>query len=145
MMSRQDKINELIRTTSDRSVGRPRTIDDEGVRKLVDLFSNGHTVATACRLSGIPRSTYYNELARNEVFSDIMTASQDLLTWRATQIVTHSIMGHNLDTAKWWIDRNDRLKFHAQREREYQAKKKLTVKETYQHTQSVELEMEIDQ
>jgi hypothetical protein len=51
------------------SVGRPRAIDESDVRKLSKLFTQGHTIATACRLSGIPRSTYYDELARNEEFS----------------------------------------------------------------------------
>jgi hypothetical protein len=123
-------------------VGRPRSIIEEDVRKLVELFKQGHTVSTACRISGVPRSTYYDKLSNDEQFSDRVTAAQDVLTWRATQIVTHSMNGHNLQTAKWWLDRMDRRERNAQRAKEYRLIKKLTVTKTYQETQSVEFEID---
>jgi hypothetical protein len=126
-----------------RGVGRPRAIDEGDVRKLSKLFKAGHTVATACRLSGIPRSTYYDELARNEEFSDRMQAAQELTTAYATEVVTRSIRRFNVQTAKWWLDRQDRREYHAQRATEYRNIKKVTVSEIHQQSHSVS--MEVDQ
>jgi hypothetical protein len=124
------------------SVGRPRTIDESDVRKLSKSFKAGHTVATACRLSGIPRSTYYDELARNEEFSDRMQAAQQLTTAYATEVVTQSIRRFNVQTAKWWLDRQDRLAFHAQRAAEYRNAKKIVITEMHKNTHSVSMEVE---
>jgi hypothetical protein len=70
-----------------RGVGRPKAITEKDVRKLTDLFKVGHSVAMACAISGVPRSTYYDEITRNEEFSDRMQAAQEVLTYRATQNV----------------------------------------------------------
>lgn len=129
-------------TTANNSVGRPRAIDESDVRKLSKLFKQGHTIATACRLSGIPRSTYYDELARNEEFSDRMQAAQELTTAYATEVVTRSIRRFNVQTAKWWLDRQDRLAYHAQRAAEYRNTKKIVITETHQNTRSVSMEVE---
>ena len=124
------------------AVGRPRAITETDVRKLVELFKVGHTIATACRLSGVPRTTYYDELARNEEFSDRMQAAQDVLTYRAMQIITMSVGGGNLNTAKWFIDRQDRREFHAQRANEYRKTKEIVITETRQNTHSISMEVE---
>lgn len=133
---------ELQTLIAPRGVGRPRAIDETGVRKLVELFKVGHTVATACRLSGVPRTTYYDELARNDEFSDRMQAAQDVLTYRATQIVTMSIGRGSLKTAMWVLDRKDRREFHAQRAAKYRNTKRVIITETRQNTRSVSIEVD---
>lgn len=124
------------------SVGRPKAITERDVRKLSELLKVGHSVAMACTISGIPRSTYYDELARNEEFSDRMQAAQEVLTYRATQIVAMSIGGGNLKTAKWWLDRQDRREYQAQRASEYRRIKRVTVTEMQQQSRSVSLEVD---
>lgn len=139
-MANQTQV-ELQPVTTTRTVGRPRVIDESDVRKLVVLFKQGHTIATACRLSGIPRSTYYDELTRNEEFSDRIQAAQELTTAYATEVVVRSIRHFNVQTAKWWLERQDRLKFNAQRTAEYRIIKKTVVTETHQDTQSVSMKV----
>lgn len=131
-----------LATVESHSVGRPRTINESDVRKLVELFKKGHSVATACTISGVPRSTYYDELNRNEEFSDRMQAAQEVLTYRATQIVAMSIGKGNLKTAQWWLDRQDRLAYHAQQAAEYRSTKKLIVTEVQQNSRSVSMELD---
>ena len=123
-------------------VGRPHAIKENDVRKLSKLFKSGHTIATACRLSGVPRSTYYDELARNEEFSDRMQAAQELTTAYATEVVMRSIRHFNVQTAKWWLDRQDRREYHAQRAAVYRKTKKIVVTETRQNTHSVSMEID---
>jgi len=123
-------------------VGRPRTITDGDTYMLMDLFKKGFSVSVACRKTGVPRSVYYAELERNEEFRDKVTAAQDVMTTRATRIIEDSLRRHNLKTAMWWLDRQDRRERNAQRAKEYRLIKKLTVTKTYQETQSVELEVD---
>jgi len=134
---------ELQPTKPTQSVGRPRAIAEIDVRKLSKLFKSGHTIATACRLSGIPRSTYYDELARNEEFSDRMHAAQELTTAYATEVVMRSIRHFNVQTAKWWLDRQDRREYNAMRASQYRKTKKIIITETRQQTHS--MSMEVDQ
>ena len=54
----------ISQSVASNPVGRPRAIDESDAQKLVALFKKGHTVATACRTAGVPRSTFYAELAR---------------------------------------------------------------------------------
>jgi hypothetical protein len=123
-------------------MGRPRIITEGLEYELIALFKKGYTVSIACRKAGISRSTYYDELARNEDFSDKMTAAQEVLTVRATRVIEDSIRRHDVKTAMWWLDRLDRRERNAQRAKEYRLIKKLTVTKTYQESQSVELEID---
>ena len=123
-------------SSTTKAVGRPRTIDESDAQQLVKFLKWGHTVATACRKSGIARSTYYAELARNEEFQDRVIAAQELLTAHATGVITRSIMSSNIQTAKWYLDRQDRLLFHAQQMSEYRITQKVVVTETYKHTKT---------
>lgn len=142
MESQAKTRRQMVNSNTARNVGRPRVIDEADVRKLVKLFKMGHTVATACRLSGVSRSTYYAELERNEEFQDRVIAAQELLTAYATEVVTRSIRRSNVITAKWWIDRQDRQLFHAQRVAEYRTMKKLVITEVHQNTHVVKMEIE---
>jgi len=123
-------------------IGRPHAIDEVAVQKLVKLLKKGHTVSTACRLSGVARSTYYDKLANNEEFSDRVTAAQDVITVLASMEVVRRLNMHDIQTAKWWLDRQDRRERNAQRAKEFRLIKKLTLTKSYQETHSVEIEVD---
>jgi hypothetical protein len=131
-------------TVSDTSqkMGRPRTITEGDTYYLIELFKKGYTVSIACRKAGIPRSTYYDELARNEDFSDKVTAAQEIMITQATRIIKNALSRGDLKTAMWFLDRQDRRERNAQRAKEYRLVKKLTVTKSYKETQSVELEID---
>lgn len=88
----------------------------------------------ACRQSGISTTTYYEELARNPEFADIMHASQEIMDAMAMRHVYHALKRGDLNTAKWWIGRQDKREANALRAQDYRQRKKLTVTETHQQT-----------
>ena len=47
----------------------------------------------------------------------------------------------NVQTAKWWLDRQDRLAFHAQRAAEYRNTKRVVITETRKDTRLVSMEV----
>lgn len=139
----QPEKQSAIAKDATRSVGRPKAITHEVVQKLMDSFDQGMDVTSACLLSGISTSTYYNELARNQRFMDKMTVFQNQPTLYANLVVTKAIKRGDLKTAKWWIERQDRLALHAQNSARYRRKKKLTLKQTHADKSSRTMSMEV--
>ncbi len=71
-----------------------------------------------------------------------MTLSQQSTTLLANLLVAEAIeMGHDVNTAKWWLDRQDRLAAHAQQAAEYRKIKKVVITETDQNTHTVRMEI----
>ena len=129
--------------SSNRSVGRPKAITTEVVQQLMEFFGQGMDVKSACVLSGISTSTYYNELARNQRFMDKMTVFQNQPTLYANLVVTKAIKQGDIKTARWWIERQDRLAMHAQYSALHRTKKKLTLKQTDADKSSQTVSMEV--
>lgn len=123
-----------VATKSPNTVGRPRAIDDEVVRELVDAFKIGYSVSLACCKVGIARSTFYEELARNDEFSDKVQAAQEVMDQIATTSIYHRLTKGDWQMAMWWLDRRDRQARNAQRVAEYREQKKLLVTETRTET-----------
>jgi hypothetical protein len=123
-----------IAVKSQGSIGRPRIIDEQTVRELVEAFKLGYSVSLACNKVGISRSTYYYELARNEAFSDKVQAAQDVLDHIAITQVYHRMSQGDWRVSMWWLDRRDRQANNAQRVAEYRDQKKLLVTETHTET-----------
>jgi len=115
-------------------VGRPRVIDDVKIAELVKYLSQGNSTVMACRQARISTSTFYAELANNEEFSDIVRAAEGVMDAMATQLVYRSLSRGSLDTAKWWLQRQDRREANAQRMRAQRSHKRLAIKETHQKT-----------
>ncbi len=124
------------------SVGRPKVVTSEVVHELIDNISRGFDVTSACILSGISTSTYYNELARNQRFMDKMTIAQRSTVILANGIVINAINQGDLKTAKWLLERQDRRELHAQRAAVYSKLNKLTITEVELKTHSVRMEVE---
>jgi hypothetical protein len=113
-------------------VGRPRAIDDTVITQLSAYLREGCSVLVACRQSCISSTTYYEELARNSEFADIMRASQEIMDTMAMKQVYHAIGRGDLATSKWWISRQDKREGNALRAHDYRQHKQLTVSETQQ-------------
>ncbi len=139
-MVNQAKPHQLISTNS--RVGRPKAMTQEVVRELTDCFRKGMDVRGACILSGVSTSTYYKELASNKQFSDKMTLAQNETTIFANLVVKNAIeKKQDVKTARWWIDRQDKLASKALRAREYRFIKKLTLTDKHERTKSVQIDL----
>jgi hypothetical protein len=99
--------------SNDFSKGRPTVITDEVVRKLEDAFREGFSVNTACELSGISRSTYYEHLNSNEAFSDKMVVARQWVNEKAKQVIIKAIDKDDIKAAQWWLERKARDEFGA--------------------------------
>jgi hypothetical protein len=130
----------LVKTTP--AVGRPKAITPKVVQELATCLRQGNDIKTACIFSGICTSTYYNELARNKRFMDKMTIAQNETTIYANLVVKEAIeKRQDVKTARWWIDRQDKLERQALRAKEYRLIKKITLAEEERHTKSIEIEL----
>ncbi|MGH7241545.1 MAG: hypothetical protein ACREGB_04575 [Candidatus Saccharimonadales bacterium] len=72
-----------------------------------------------------------------------MTVLQQQTDLLANSTVASAIKQGDLKTARWWIDRQDRLEHKALRAKEYRLIKRLTLTKTYQEKQSIELEIDV--
>ena len=94
-----------------KSVGRPTVITKATVLKLELALKDGFSIARACSLSGISRSTYYAHLQADTDFMDKMELSQSWATERAKQVVIQEINKGNLKAAQWWLERKAKAEF----------------------------------
>lgn len=94
--------------------GRPSVMDEDTVRKLEQAFQSGFSAATACHLSGISRSTFYEHLANDQEFSDKMSVAREWVTQQAKQVVVEAITNKDLRAAQWWLERKARHEFGPQ-------------------------------
>lgn len=83
------------------------------VQKLETALRDGFSVDTACHVSGVGRSTYYEHLHSDQNFADKMALAQDWTTQRAKQVISTAINNGDLPTAKWWLERKARAEFAA--------------------------------
>jgi hypothetical protein len=72
---------------------------------------------------------------------DKMTIAQQETSLYANTLVAKAIRQGDLKTARWWIDRQDRLAAHAQRATEYRDTKRIVITETRQKSHSVSMEV----
>jgi len=137
------EISSVLSTTSN-AVGRPRSVNEGEMYDLMSYLKKGYTVSLSCVKAGVSRSAFYAEMKRNEEFQDKITAVRDEMTSRATGIIYNSLRRGNEDTARWWLDRQDRRERNAQRAKEFRLIKKMTItkSKTYQETEAVELELD---
>ena len=93
--------------------GRPTVITKATVQKLEAAFRDGFSVAMACHVSGISRSTYYDHLNQDQDFSDKMELAQEWPTQRAKQVIIQAIDKGDLKASQWWLERKARAEFAA--------------------------------
>jgi len=142
-MTSQTQVKLQTSPAAAKSVGRPKAITPEVVHQLKDSLRQGFNVTTACILSRISTSCYYNELARNKRFMDKMTMAQQETSLIANTFVAEAVRQGDMKTIRWYLDRQDRLAYHAQRSAQHSNTKRIVITETRQNTHSVS--MEVDQ
>ena len=93
------------------SIGRPTVLTENVVQKLEEALRNGFSVLTACHLSGVSLSTYYDHYDQNKEFSGKMIIAKLWITEQAKKIVIQAINSNDLSTAKWLLERRTRDEF----------------------------------
>ena len=133
----------LKKQSSVRSVGRPKSITPQVVQELVQCFKDGLDIKSACILSGISTSSYYKELATDKHFTDKMTIAQNNTTIIANSVIIDAIVNkRDVNIARWWIDRQDRLASKARNAKSYRLIRKIVLTKNYQETECVEIEID---
>jgi hypothetical protein len=93
--------------------GRPTIITKAIVQKLEQALRDGFSIAMACHVSGVARSTYYAHLQTDPDFMDKMTLAEDWATQRAKQVVIQEINAGSLKASQWWLEKRCRAEFGA--------------------------------
>lgn len=89
-------------------VGRPAAITGVEVVLLERALKYGATVTEACQYAGIGRTTYYDELARNDDFAYKMACAKSYITRQAKVIVADRILiDHDPKMAMWFLSHYD--------------------------------------
>lgn len=96
-----------ITPTNPHGGGRPTKMSLPVVEKLIAAFHNGFNVSEACEYAGIDRTTYYNWLEANAVFSTQMAAAQSAPNKKAKEIVVKAIQEGDSGLAFRWLERRD--------------------------------------
>lgn len=91
--------------------GRLTVMTPERIRKLESAFIQGFTVETACHLSGVGTSTYYEHIKHDKEFSDKMKRAKLWPTEMAKQVIIGAISQGDVNTSKWWLERKAKDEF----------------------------------
>jgi ACT domain-containing protein len=92
-------------------VGRPAVVNESTICKLEAAISSGFSVTTACHLSGISTSTFYEYKGCDESFATRMKLADEVVTYRARQVILQEIDKGNLKAAIYWLERKARVEF----------------------------------
>ncbi len=93
-----------------RPIGRPE-IDESAVNKLMDAFSWGCDVTSACLFAEISRQAYYNYCSRHPDFNDRCEALRNMPNLHARRTVFNAMMSGDVATAKWYLERKFKDEF----------------------------------
>jgi len=96
--------------------GRPSSITEEIIQKFEQCYRDGSTDREACLVTGIPESTYYENLKNNKDFSDRIDIAKEYTTQLAKAIIARKVARGDLDTAKWWVERKNKKAFSSRTE-----------------------------
>lgn len=101
-------MSDEITVSQPKSIGRPTVMTDIVVGKLEEIFRLGCKDAPACAYAGISRDTFYSWLKDNDDFSDRIETAKNYAIIASRQIVVSKIIkDHDLETAKWYLERHD--------------------------------------
>lgn len=87
--------------------GRPTKFDETIVGKLEAAFQNGFNITEACQYAEIDRTTYYDWLAQDDIFSYRMSVAQSAPTRAAKALVISAIQKGDANLAFRWLERRD--------------------------------------
>jgi hypothetical protein len=92
-------------------VGRPVCLDATVVRKLEAALATGFSVTTACYVSGISRSSFYEHKALDKEFSDKMKFAEEWSTYKARLTILKAIDNGDVAAARFWLTHKARTEF----------------------------------
>lgn len=92
-------------------VGRPTVVNENTIQKLEAAISSGFSVTTACHLSSISTSTFYEYKSCDESFATRMKLAEEVVTYRARQVILKEIDNGSLKAAIYWLERKARVEF----------------------------------
>lgn len=96
-------------------MARPKAVNEKVIQELEKRFRDGAAVHEA--IEGlISYSTYYDYLKNDIEFSERMELSQEYTTEIARAVVSRAIKRGDRDSAKWWLERRNKLKFSTRSE-----------------------------
>jgi len=88
-----------------RQVGRPSVITTNVIEMLERALRIGLSIKKACKLAGISRSVYYENINNDPEFERRMWAAQQYLIMKAKVVVCQAIYNGNVSVSKWWLER----------------------------------------
>ena len=94
--------------------GRPTKMTTEVVLKLEQAFLIGANDSLACSYAGISRNTFYEYLKKNPNYQDRIDDLRNMPKLKALQTVENKI--HDIDTAKWYLERKMKEEFASRTE-----------------------------
>ena len=99
-----------------KKMGRPSKRDDITVKKLEDAFLIGASVAEACFVAGITKTTFYNWADADPDFLDRMHSLQESTAYAARKVVRDAIDSGDEQTARWYLERKKKAEFGTRQE-----------------------------
>jgi hypothetical protein len=105
--------------TTNKSVGRPRIIDDDTLKKLERAFSVGATDTEACEHAGISRPTLYSYIKDNPSYIEKVEDYRSRLPFKAKLELATAITNGDLNSVKYYLDKLEKRNELAQKNEEY--------------------------
>lgn len=87
--------------------GRPTSMTDEVVSKLLDYLSTGTTIGQACHYAGISRETYYKHIKEDDELSDKMTGAQENVSMHARRTIAKHVIEGSINDAWKFVEKTD--------------------------------------
>lgn len=96
--------------------GRPPTINDNVLSKLVEAFSYGMTDAEACLYCGISEAAFYRYVKSHDDFRKQKELLKKSPTIKARLNIVDAIKCGDVDVSKWYVERKAREEFSTRSE-----------------------------
>ena len=104
---------------TEKSVGRPVSINDETLKKLERAFSVGATDVEACEFAGISRPTFYSYLKTNPSYLEKVEEYRSRLPFKAKLELATAITNGDLNSVKYFLDKLEKRNEQAKKNEEY--------------------------
>lgn len=100
----------------EKTEGRPRSLDEYTVSKLIAAFQRGHTDTKACEYAKISRQTLYKWIKLDPVFADKITEAKNFWVMAAGDHITNLLTDKSRDpqvrrlqvkTSQWVMEKHE--------------------------------------
>jgi hypothetical protein len=96
--------------------GRPSKKNDERVKKLLEVYRLGVTDEIAASYAGISKPTLYAWCKDDPELLDQIAKAKDYGRVLSGQVVMKSIVGGDVGSAKWWLEKKYSKEFQSRPE-----------------------------